>query len=173
MSQKVLLKASFKLRIITDECLRCRLRPFGLQNQVIVTISIESFNCRSGVFLVVEVNVSETFAKSGVLVLRQIHLRFLAKFVREVLEIGVGRRLGEIGNANGRGVVATLSTGVLLLILDEGRNVFSRLGGRSLGCGHGDRLGVENLLDVRSCVAIRASGREVTAVAETTLGELI
>lgn len=57
---------------------------------MIITESIESFNSSSGVFFVVKVNVSEAFAEAGILVLGQIHLGFLAKFVREVLEISIG-----------------------------------------------------------------------------------
>ena len=168
--------AFFKLQNVTGQLiisLRCWLWPFGLQNQVIVTKSVECLNCRCSVFLVVEVDVSEALAESSVLVLCQIHLRFLTKFVREVLEIGVRSRFGKIGNADGRGVIATLSTGIFLLILDERWNVLARLRWRGLNSCRGDWLCVKNLFDVRSSMTVRTVRREMSAVAETTFGELI
>lgn len=108
--------------------LRCRLRPFSFQNQMIITESIESFNCSSSVFLVVKMNVGESFAHASVFVLGQVHLRLLAEFVREVLQISVGSRFGKIGDANGGSVVPSLSASVLLSVAVEWRNVFSGLG---------------------------------------------
>jgi len=96
---------------------------------MIITESIESFNSSSGIFLVVEVHVGEAFAQSSVLVLGEIHLRLFAELVRELFQISIGSGLGEIGDANGGGVVAVSATSVLLLILDEGRHILAGFAG--------------------------------------------
>lgn len=119
-------------------------------------------------------NVSEALAQVGVLVLGQVHLRLLAELAGEVFQVGVGRGLGEIGNADGGGVVARLAAGVLLLVPDERRHVLVALGGRSVrGRRSGGRLRVENLLNVRRSVSEGTVGREMAVVTEPALGELV
>lgn len=153
-----------------------RLWPFCFQNQMIVTESIESFNCSSRIFLAMKMNVSKSFAEAGVLVFCQIHLWFSSEFVRKFLQIGIGSWFWEIGNSNCSGVVSSaLACSILLLILDKWRNVLARLAhcARFSGRCRCSRLCVENFLNVCRCMTIWTICREMTSITETTLGKLI
>lgn len=93
---------------------------------MIVAKAIESLNRSRCVLLVVEVHIGEALAQSSVLILCQIHFRFLAEFVRQILQISFRCRLGQIGDSNGCRIVAALAR-ILLHVLDEGWNVLAGL----------------------------------------------
>lgn len=87
------------------------LRPFNIQYQVIVTVTVQQLDSLGGIVAVFECNVGKALAESANTISSQINFLVWSNFAHQFLQIGFSHRLGQIGDADVGHVVTSTESG--------------------------------------------------------------